>query len=329
MSADPKQWSMKGATVLYWICIGVVPFSFLLPAPVFWIVAIVAVEVVIFGSHEALHATVSRRITPGLGECAAIFGYAVQGMNFYLLRPAHMRHHQLGRYDEGYAPDVVVGKPKLWQRLHYYAILVSAAALAYQLAGLCGIVGSKSKRFRAAKVSRTKWAAAQVAVVLFWLVSYILGGWLKVVIYESIFAFLWSLQQNVSHYGLEGVDPVTDRICANTYYLPWPLNLVTFGSTSHFLHHARPELEGTRLYVRDELIVVERRLGIQVAEKHGVTPFIFDLFRQFHGPIPESQLTTDWLVANDVARRRESMSKGYAYRQGRTYAVRGSQRSSA
>lgn len=319
MADNQGRWSLRNASIVYWVCVVLAPLTFLLPISVFWALAIVAIEIVIYGSHEALHATVNRRPIYGMGELAAVLGFAVQGMNFYLLRPAHMRHHQLGRYDQGYAPDVLIGVPKLWQRIHYYAVLIGVAGVAYQLAGLGAIRGRWDKRFRSAKVTYAKWGAAQLAVIVFFLISFELGGPMKVLIFETVFVFLWSLQQNVSHYGIQGIDAVTDRVCAYTYYLPWPLNMLTFGSTSHLLHHARPDLDGSRLYDRLELEAVERKLGIEVAEKTGLRPFIFDLLRQFRGPVRESDLSVDWI--EDVQRARTSKAIGsFGYRQGRVYA---------
>ncbi|TDU06614.1 hypothetical protein EDD99_5177 [Streptomyces sp. 846.5] len=134
--------------------------------------------------------------------------------------------------------------------------------------------------------------------------------------------FLWCIQQNIAHYGLTGIDPSTDRVCAHTYYLPKPFSWITYGSTAHFLHHADMSLRASDLYSPEKLGRVEERLRLTIRPKYGITPYVVDIVKQFRGPVAVSDLTLDWVAELD--RPESDYVAAYDYRRGRTYVKRNS-----
>ena len=332
-SASPYTSAPPVGLVVFWGSCALVMLGFWVTHPLSALLLAFIVPV-FYGAHEALHDT----LIPQRGDASvarnahntlALFvGFGLQTMNFKLLRPGHMQHHIFGRYDEGYAPDVVPGAPRPMQRLHFYLTLLGLPALMWQMAGFASLfTPPKRLRFDAAirfdaERSRVPNAVAQLAPILF--VAYALwaGGWRKFLVFEVAFCFVWSVLQNVSHYGLRGIDPQTDRVCARTYLLEAPFRLLTFGSTSHLAHHVDMHLPGPYLHHPEVLALIEERLGVQIEVKQGILSFIADVARQFRGPVPEPQLNTSWIRA--VERERPPVNRtagGFRTRRGRRWQL--------
>ena len=299
----------------------------LLPAPWCW-VGLVGLIPVIHGGHDVLHgmgrADASRwaSIHQSMLRLAAS---ASQGMNLELLYGAHIHHHRYGRHDEGYAPDA--GSPGWWSAAtaRYYISLVGLPALQWQVAGFARVLAPSRtcrllQRFDAARSISGQFVLNQAAIVVWWGTALAIAGWQRLLVMELALCFVWSVQQNVAHYGIKGIDETTDRLCSRSYYLPWPLNWLTFGSTAHFLHHADMRVPPSQLYDDELLSRAEGELEVLVKREYGLWPYLRDLLRQFKGPVRDCELVTDWLVGCDRVQQ-EAASAQFRHRQGRSWAT--------
>lgn len=313
-----------GGVFLFWGLVASVLLGFALPGPLGYVLLTAAIPV-IYASHEALHETLIPRQGPLSrgrtvhNELALTIGFTVQLMNFRLLRPAHLRHHVHGRADQGYAPDVVVGKPSLRQICHYYVTLLGFPAFAWQLTGFVAMLIPRRLipfenyiKFEVEKAKTPFWLV-QAAVALFAGYAIAVGGLGKFLIYNVAFCVCWSMLQNVSHYGLVGIDSETDRVCARSYQLPWPFSWLTFGSTFHLAHHVDMKIPGLRLYDERTQRHIEEKLGLCFEVRRGIWPFLRDVFRQFLGPVETGSLSTAWILESN---RLAEGSPRFAYRKG-------------
>ncbi|MGH1552472.1 fatty acid desaturase [Streptomyces sp. L7] len=317
-------------TAIFWFAVAVLIASPLTPQWLGVILALCAIEPVIYATHEALHIESNGTEKPDLyaPRVIATVGMAFQLQNIEILRLAHLFHHRMGRYGNGWAPDVSLGAPTPSQKLRYYAGLVFLPAFCWQVAGIVrpflplkrqpyltqiGYHGRVTPRFILAMALTIAYPAYYVAA----------AGPLAFLRFWIGLCFLWCIQQNIAHYGLTGIDASTDRVCAHTYYLPRPFSWVTYGSTAHFLHHANMGLSASELYSEEELKRVEDRLQLTIRPKCGITPYIADIVRQFHGPVPVANLTLDWVVILD--RPASEHVSTYAYRRGRSYVKNNSE----
>ncbi len=309
--------------------------AFCLAHPLSYVLLVFVIPV-FYGAHEALHDTLvprtgfMARTRSVHNELAALVGFAIQGMNVNLLRPAHLHHHAFGRYDEGYSPDVVPDRPTLADRVRYYVSLCGLPAIAWQFAGYAVLIAPPSRlpflvniRFPQPLLTR-RYCIHQLAVILFTVFAIAMGGWLKWLVFQGIFCLAWSLLQNVSHYRLRGNDPITDRVCARTYILERPFRLLTFGSTSHLAHHVDPDTPGLLLHTSQVLAQTERRLGVGVRITRGVFRFGLDVLRQFQGPVPARELETSWAVNLPIGdgEMNEGLPPLFGRRTGRKWRVR-------
>ena len=288
---------------------------------------------VFYGSHEALHFSLFawRDVNPRVGviinEIACAIGFALQGMNFRLLRPAHIAHHALGRYEEGYAPDVAGEAPAFTDYVRYYITLLGLPAFQWQAAGFLSLAMPPSRLPISRKIPIAKdhsfipTAVAQLLVIGFWVYAIAIAGPGRATVYLIAMSILWSLLQNVAHYGLKGFDPATDRVCAHTYILQTPFRYITFGSLSHLAHHVDMHIPGLLLQREDVAQAIEQRLAIKIKPKHGIIAFIIDILRQFRGPLPESALHCSWIQPTEIsaARRDKRFPIRFHKRQGREW----------
>lgn len=297
--------------ILFWFSCAAVLAGFWAPYPMD-VVLLAFIIPVFYGAHEALHDTLipqtgtlsrNRRIH---NDLALIFGFALQGMNFRLLRPGHIHHHAFGRYDEGYAPDVTPHKPRAQDYLRYYVSLFGLPALAWQMAGFATLVLPPHKlpflvniRFGQER-SKLPHAVPQLAAAAFVYYGIWMGGWSRFLIFELLFIFIWSMLQNVAHYGLRGFDPQTDRVCARTYFLERPFHFITYGSTAHLAHHVDMHIPGAYLRRPEAVSRVEELIGCRIEIKYGVMAFLADVIRQIKGPLCQDDLNTSWIKTGGV-----------------------------
>jgi hypothetical protein len=61
-------------------------------------------------------------------------------------------------------------------------------------------------------------------------------------------------------------------------------------------------------------------MKLKVVPKYGLKPYLLDIFRQFRGPVPVSNLTLDWV--ENLERNPKEYVAEYDYRRGRTYSKR-------
>jgi fatty acid desaturase len=286
---------------------------------------------VFYGTHEAVHETLIPR--RGLlsfrrgahNTVALMIGSALQGINFRLLRPAHLYHHRFGRYDDGFAPDIVTGKPSLRDYIAYYLYLCGFPAFQWQIAGFVCLFApldvlpfSHEINFKQEK-SRVPFWVSQLTVIAFFGYAIYFGGWLKFALFGLIFCFLWSVLQNVAHYGLKGFDATTDRVCAYTYLLEWPFKYATFGSTSHLAHHVDMQIPGLYLYEPEILAEIENRIEAEIVVKRGVAAFLRDVLYQFRGPLMEEELTLEWMSKAKALDKSKRVPHSFGYRSGRSW----------
>jgi fatty acid desaturase len=313
---------------IFWASCVCVLGLFLVPTPWCWL-CLLAIVPLIHGAHEVLHNSLlprTGRLARGRRlhqRTAEAVGFALQGMNIELLRPAHLHHHRFGRHDEGYAPDVGAAKRPLYGTIRYYIALVGLPAAAWQAAGFARLLAPPRLlpfrvpiEFKATLTRR--YVGDQVAVAGFFAYAVLAGGVGRLLLYEFTLCFIWSVQQNVAHYGLRGIDRDTDRVCSRTYLLPWPFSWVTFGSTSHFLHHADMGVPGRLLYERSALERAERELLVIVERQRGLRAYLLDLVRQFKGPVDEPELSTSWMVRSERASV-VPVGASFGFRHGRTW----------
>jgi fatty acid desaturase len=169
--------------------------------------------------------------------------------------------------------------------------------------------------------SKIPFAVVQAFVASVILLFVFDGGVVKFVIFEVAFCFMWSIFQNVAHYGLCGIDPATDRLCARTYILEKPFRVLTFGSFSHFAHHADMQIPGAYLHKIEVLSTLENELGIELEVKRGIWELAADLVRQFKGPLTEAELTSSWIkkLKDKRVSNSKRVSMGYSHRSGRKW----------
>ena len=132
--------------IFFWISCVCVILGFWVSQPVISAILLAFNLSILYSSHEALHDTLLPRHGKGAtlrnfhSGLALTIGFALQGMNFQLLRPAHLHHHTYGRYDDGWAPDVFPHPPTFGDRVRYYINLCGYPALWWQLAGFARLV---------------------------------------------------------------------------------------------------------------------------------------------------------------------------------------------
>jgi len=312
------------ASCLFWGSVGIYLLApVLCPAWLALLLALAAFEPIMYASHEALHIETNESPTSDLyaPRTVSTIGMALQLQNIELMKHAHTFHHRMGRYDAGWAPDITATTPTTIQRIRYYAGLTLLPAIAWQAASLIRpFLSLKSQGHLTAIGYRSsvnlRYLAGTAISIGYGTLFVLAQGWVAALLFWASMAFLWSIQQNIAHYGLIGVDAVTDRLCANTYILPRPFSWITYGSTSHFLHHADISVPATSLYSEALLRATEDRLNIRVIRKYGLRPYLADVFAQFRGPVEVDNLSLAWL---------ESMGRPHStvgrpqYRRGRAY----------
>jgi fatty acid desaturase len=289
------------------------------------LLALAAFEPIMYATHEALHLEANAAEQPDLAapRVVGLVGMALQLQNLDVMRFAHLFHHRMGRYGAGWAPDITPMRPTIKERARYYVGLAILPAIAWQAACLVRLLLPLSLQPHLTNIGyrekvSAKYLGGMVLTVAFATYFTVVGGAKAFIIYWLAMSCLWCLQQNIAHYGLKGFDPVTDRLCAHTYYLPRPWSWITYGSTAHFLHHADMTIPADRLYDAEELTRVENRLGLTVVAQHGLWPYIRDVLRQWRGPVPVDELSSAW--AAQVIRPAPARHGAFAYRRGRTYA---------
>src|SRR5437867_3169130 len=136
--------------VIFWASCVAVLSGFLIHHPISFF-SFVFIIPLLYGSHEALHDTlipregfssVGRSVHNGF---ALVIGFALQGMNFRILRPSHLHHHAFGRYDDGYAPDIVQTRPTARNIVRYYLSLCGFNTLLLQASGFAMWVFAASR----------------------------------------------------------------------------------------------------------------------------------------------------------------------------------------
>jgi fatty acid desaturase len=290
--------------LIFWGSVASALLFFALPSPWHWLMLLGLVPL-IHGSHDVLHMGPAHGLVSRFHRAAAeTLGYAVQGMNMEIVRPSHLYHHKTGRGDDSFMPDLEWSARRLYGHVRYYANLLFLPAVAVQILGFARLaMGPRRLAPNFPESIPEKVGVAyvrnQLAVVAFMTYALWFGGLGRAVVFEAVLCIVWSLGQNVAHYGLRGPDSSTDRVCARTYLLPWPLNWLTFGSTSHFLHHADMRIPGSELYREDHIQAAESTFGINVRRYYGAGPYFRDLFRQFRGPLRESDLKVDWVESEE------------------------------
>ena len=320
------------SVLFFWFSCAVVIAGFFIHHPISYLL-LMFIWPVYHGTHEALHDTLIPQIgitskwRSAHNSLALLVGFGLQGMNFRLLRPSHLVHHAHGRYDEGYAPEIISEKISLKTRFQYYSTLIGLPALANQLAGFVILVFPRPHAIFKQHIpfdqepSKIPFAVVQAFVASVLFIFVFEGGVVKFVVFEIAFCFMWSVFQNVAHYGLCGIDPATDRLCARTYVLEKPFRVLTFGSFSHFAHHVDMQIPGAHLHKREVLNTLENELGIELEIKRGICALVADLFRQFKGPLTETELSSSWIksVKHNRISNSKRVSLGYSHRAGRKW----------
>lgn len=300
--SGPPAWAWP---IIFWGSVASVILLFVVPTPWCWLM-LVALVPLIHGSHDVLHkapgSSAIRRLHQAMAET---LGYALQGMNMEVVRPSHLCHHSAGRAQDGFMPDLYWSARHLYGYVVYYANLLILPATFHQLAGYARLLLPPrwiAPNFPESLPERITpaYLRNQLAVTLFVVYAIAVGGLERAIVYELALCLVWNLGQNVAHYGLSAPSPATDRVCARTYLLPWPLSWLTFGSTSHFLHHADMRIPGEQLYREDRIRAAESAYAIAVHRHYGVWPYLRDVARQFRGPLREHDLSTDWIVRTDA-----------------------------
>lgn len=291
--------------LIFWICIMLVSFGFLLES--YWsCLLFLFILPIMFGTHEAIHENIiphngGDKIKRINNDLTLLIGCSFQIMNFKLLRQAHLKHHALGRYGEGYSPDIVTGNPKMIHYVVYYSYLTFIPAILYQLVGFILVflpamyLPFDYKLDLSKDKSSIPYSIIQISCLLCLIAFIYFGGIYKFLIYESFFVFMWCILQNSAHYGLKGINSRTDRVCAHTYILEKPFKLLTFGSTSHLAHHVDMDIPCLDLYNINIFKEIEKKIGVEIIIKHGIKSFVKDVFAQFRGPLTVEQLHTSWI----------------------------------
>jgi len=291
--------------LIFWTCIGLVSLGFLIHS--YWsCLLFIFILPVLFGTHEAIHENIipnrERSIMKRIhNDLVLLVGCSFQIMNYKLLRQAHLKHHALGRYGEGYSPDIIPGQPRMINYIIYYSYLTFIPAILYQVTSFILVfVPSKYLPFDyKLDLSKDKSILPYFLIqicCLIWLFAFVhFGGIYKFLIFESFLVFIWCILQNSAHYGLKGINRKTDRVCAHTYLLEIPFKLLTFGSTSHLAHHVEMDIPCLDLYDSKTLHDIESKIGVEIFVKYGIISFVRDIFIQFRGPLNADQLHTNWI----------------------------------
>jgi fatty acid desaturase len=292
--------------IIFWVSCILLTASLVIKHPTSMLLSVFIIPV-IFGTHEAIHDTLipkSGLLSNGRrfhNFLALLIGCGIQGMNFTLIRPAHLAHHKYGRLDFSYFPEVIEGPRTLKNYVHYYAYLLGVAALAWQITGLAMLfVPAKLLAihhlidFKREK-NKMLFFAIQFFVGGIWVLAYYLVGWPKLLTYEIIVCLTWSILQNVGHYGIQGIDKRTDWACAHTFILRPMMRMFTFGSASHLAHHVDPTIPGAYLHTDIVLNAVQKRLGVSIEIRHGNMEYLRGILRQFQGPKVQEELETSWI----------------------------------
>lgn len=313
--------------IIFWCCIFLVSLGFCLHS--YWsCLLFVFILPVMFGTHEAIHENIipnseGNTLKRIHNDLVLLIGCSFQIMNFKLLRQAHLKHHALGRYGEGYSPDIIPGKPRIIDYIIYYSYLTFIPAILYQVtAFILVFIPAKHLPFDyKLELHKDKspipYALIQLCCLLCLLSFIYFGGIYKFIIYESFFVFMWCILQNSAHYGLKGINSKTDRVCAYTYILEKPFKVLTFGSTSHLAHHVDMDIPCLDLYNTETLKSIEQKIGVEIAVKHGVISFVKDILIQFKGPLNIDQLHTSWIKSVSSINQNVSDSNAeFVYRKG-------------
>lgn len=313
-------------TAIFWFSVCILLASPFLPGPWNVFLALLVIEPIIYGTHEALHAEAHKQKSSSIRwpSITAAVGMCLQLQNIEIMRHAHLFHHRMGRYGDGWAPDITPDRPTPFQRIHYYFALVLLPAITWQIACIIRpfLPLKKQPYLRNIGYSERvtlRFLASWIGTVLFAAYFIQIAGVLSFSLFWLGLCFLWSVQQNIAHYGLKGVDPATDRVCAHTYYLQRPFSWITYGSTSHFLHHADVTLPASSLYEVGQLRKQESHYNITIVPKYGIIRYMVDIARQFKGPVPVHDLTLDW-VESISPRQGVHIQKDFEYRKGRVYS---------
>lgn len=314
------------SVLFFWLTLCLSTLGFLVESQWVALVCWVFIVPLFFGTHEALHGS----LLPEKGFFARgrrthnmillWLGYSLQGMNFLLLKPAHLHHHAYGRYAEGYAPDVFPGPVRLRDRVLYYVTLLGLPAVLWQIAGLlCVVIPLRRipilvdhrwfKKFR-----WWQYLLTQVGPVAFFGLMISIAGPCRVLLYEAVFVLIWGLLQNAAHYGIKGYDAASDRVCAYSYYLGPVGRLFTFGATAHLAHHVDMSLPGICLHTLAVETEIEKKIGVKIRKKFGAGSFFGDIFRQLKGPVTLEDLITDWC---ECAPPESNSGRTFGYRRGR------------
>lgn len=293
---------------IFWGSIILVSLGFYLKSP--WSYTLfVFILPIMFGTHEAIHENFLPNSNQNTfkrihNDIILLVGGSFQIMNFKLLRQAHLKHHALGRYGDGYSPDITTRPPKFIDFMIYYFYLTFIPAFLYQLASFVLVfVPARYLPFDFKlelhkDKSQIPYFVVQVACLFFLFLSITYGGIQKFFIYETFLVFVWSVLQNSAHYGLKGVNSKTDRVCAHTYILEKPFKALTFGTTSHLAHHVEMDIPCLDLYDRKSLEAIEQKLDVKISIKYGILSFIKDIISQFKGPIHIDNLHTGWIESS-------------------------------
>lgn len=311
--------------IIFWCCILLLGLGFYINS--YWsCLLFVFILPVMFGTHEAIHENIIPNREGNIlkkihNDIALLIGCSVQIMNFKLLRQAHLKHHALGRYGEGYSPDIIPGKRRVIDYLIYYSYLTFIPAILYQVTGfILVLIPVKYLPFDyKLDLHQDRSPIPYWLIQLFCLISLFsfiyFGGIYKFLVFESFFVFIWCILQNSAHYGLKGINSKTDRVCAYTYILEKPFKLLTFGSTSHLAHHVDMEIPCLDLYNPDVLKRIEQKIGVEINVKYGIISFIGDIIEQFKGPINIDQLNTRWMKSGNLGYQ-DTSNVEFFYRKG-------------
>lgn len=302
--------------IVFWLSFALVILGFAFDGITSYALLLFVVPI-FFGSHEALHGTLclSRTRNAASRRCndiALVAGMAVQFMNPVLLRASHLVHHADGRHGDGYAPDVIAGKPSIWDHVRYYSYLMGVAALLQQASSmLLLIVQPNALPFTNYVPVRTRawtYRNSQLLVIAAATLGIIVGGLSKFAFYECLVCFSWSVLQNAAHYGLRGIDANTERVCARTIVLGEPFHSLTFGATAHLAHHVIAGVPGLRLREPEVQAYIAQELQLSPLIERGISRYALAILRQFKGPLSEQDLTTEW-----IRTRSPSIDKGVSH----------------
>jgi len=301
------------SAAFFWGSMALLCLGFLLDGPASYGLLVFVIPV-FYGVHEAIHDTlVPRRGVLARGHSihntlALVLGCAIQGMNGYVVRPAHAAHHSFGRSARGYSPDCVDAPARLSTRFVYYLRLFGVNAVAVQSLGFALLVFRARQlpiRFPMGERIRTPhfFATQLVVMVVMGLMVY-LGGLTKLLFYELFFCAVWGLLQNVAHYGLKGVDKRTEVLCARSYNVGFLARLITFGTLHHLSHHVLPNIPSTSFADKRMRYQVQQNLGCGVCCKR----WNLELSRRHAAAVQRA--TYKGSIVNVLAQQRRERGRG-------------------